>query len=904
MISQTQQDVWLFEGLRDPTLSINNEVELSPTENIQITSISGAAQLVKMSQFSFKFSAKPVISENVTKDTYHMKEKVNPISFFFYQAIGVDYTRTLVYHMIPKLIYIRRCLQDEQPVEMDTLLNEEERNYFKIKPDTYQKIVKQWHNIIRFYDTRFHWTTEELREAFYEGIDEYSDDLKDYEDFKNITLANNTSLFLENNIMARIRTETFVLFFEILSRFYNTINLSIENNVVPDKSYLDNFFGVSYSAVSHGNIYLFLKDQKSILVYDFAGLQETAEDLQGYDKHSKGRITHIYDKLYMINFDIPIIGIKHDEHNVFLLMADNDMYVNGSNKCYKIIKNSTNYSFKFFSINYENKIIPIKKLINTEGSICILRNGNGLDHHVEIHGYFPAELVNKLNGIFYTKDFYLTCAECFIININKQMSDFYVNDATHSFLFYTSQDKKWYVLGDNLFNIENEHPQQDFDNELIYLQEFNLKKYSDETPRQIIMLNKGVLFINETRIFYTGDIGLQNGDTCTLLQFVPQYSDEFKDCVINKVFLLNTVISATADIGQVGLWFIVELYDGKNFKYKFCNDNKGFEELDSNDPLKQIEAINNHYKATGARVAQVVGTYDFIFILMDDGHLFSKKYENDHFKCDNQTDIDNISASEEFVVIVQRDSGVFLNTSYFETPTLPETEYDDDDDNVSINVDIEQDATKAEEPKYFSNGHFLSLPGMISVLEHIFYPICEIMNINAPVSLGLSVYNTAQIRNSLRLLLTGTTSDKADKHTAIVPNWDMNNYLLKQIETHREMVKDAFTFRKDKRVSHLISINNFSIYRTLLYNTSLNRLKALNKHSRSFDKSNYSYFTKFLLSLGLCAENLIDIKNQNLDVAYTRYGDIVDVNLPSINEYEILKKQLLMNSFTSISFKE
>lgn len=491
------------------------------------------------------------------------KENISSINHIFFCLLSGFYTKNSIYNVIKKLYRIKYDLTYLKDPTFDRLfesiIDEKTGKTVDAIISRSESIstITQYNRMYEYYKNILKYTNDQLVERF-RYIVEYCVEL-----YKRVEMSNpeghqymflNKDVFTDDSMMQPLRSEALVLLFELSFRFLSSIDINPFANIVPSKSYIENFYKTEYSTVSNDIIYIFTQNYKSILMYN---LKNKRVDLRtkeqfGNDFYPYHKID-LVDKvrsLYTCHFGSKILKIKSTEKNLFLFLENGDIVANGSNKNNKITIDDYLEFTKFHNFDYKKESIfsPIKKFEITENYVLYLKeNGN-----LYVHGNISDnKLFNKFNCIAeMNKDsdeiFYRIGK---IETDNIKIDDFYINDDETSLLIYTN-DKKLLLCTvdeDNGFTSSKESF-TDISNLLKYdvveneeeLEELKEVEESEKEIRQIVLCEKSFVMVKGNKLIFIGKYKNQVENSFIKIEKTIDDEDLYKnDYKINKIFLLE-----------------------------------------------------------------------------------------------------------------------------------------------------------------------------------------------------------------------------------------------------------------------------------------------------------------------------------------------------------------------------
>jgi hypothetical protein len=862
----------MFNGKKEPSSSSssnnsnNTTIEGNQdTPNQPFTGIYGNSSLVKFSQFSFKIHLKEKATLPDKEPEAIINEPVNPISYFLFQLLGINYTKETVYYMLPKLFYIREHLKTGKYLaQIDEILNPtKEKTYFEYSNGFDHDFRRNWSKIVKYYTNIIEYETEALLKYFTEEFDKnvlYSF-TENEKDNKKVFTHDHEKLFIGSDL-DKVRTESFIVIYELFSRYCDILALETDKNIIPDEKYLENFFGVLYTTVSAGNVYIFLKNNRSILVYDLK-------------RHLKSETTdkNVYTNtifpidldrnIYILHFNEKITEVEDNDRNILIKTESGKIYINGYDDGYKLPIIDHNYDNEndpraIVNFLYYTDSTNLRKLINYKDTVFVVRS-----EYVEIIGKVPYTIrnyvTNKENadGTGYHK-WYTDIA----------ITDLYVVDGEETtVLLCVDQEKHIYFYGNGHDALKHQLDLGDFDKiKQILLFRFNIIVLY--TNNEVISFN----FLQETKET------IDNSETSgNITKLIPVETDSF---------IAETVFNSKFGI-------IYNYYaHGDNSNYRF-----GIKDETYLDTLNFLINLSNYEVdvETSIKIKQVVSYHNRIMILLENGILMGCGNNGGYFTLKNTSEddfskfvtlrtveepIDSFSTNAEdrhsrpLVTFKIHESVICsgINCIYGKDVYGNNEAHVDD-----FGYYDEYDEVGGEEwQSYYAYNDFLK---DINYAFNSFYTI----NTGTPPSLVTKdIYTLEQLKRTILLFHNDET----------VTLFNTIKYLS------RDLV-DRYSGNK-LSLANKIQFNNFNIYANINYFLEVYIQSVINNEEltelTSFDVS----LLQFANLLAMLAENKYAIINLNT-IELTKYKQICDVNIPSITFYESLKHSSLVNKFRTLS---
>ena len=537
MKSIRSDNVFLFDIMKDESLEKKIVAETPVAPELPVLTEYTTRQ-VKQDGINFNSwftvcNKRPEDEKNIIRNA-ELPPSLTPIIYSLYSIIGIDYTKRTVYNLVRKLDRFRYTIQyEENPVfenVMEDIIDEKYKVRIKkvvSKKEPAQRI-RMYKEMYKYYTSIIDLSNDQLNEKFRYVIEALTEEYNELDTTsKSTDLFSDKELFITGNNMSNVRGKAFIIFYELMYRLFNIIDLSAYVNKIPDKTYVSKFFNIEYITLSNGLVYILLKNCKNFLVFDLEKKIKSITEVNtieegSYQYHTIKLINKVRG-IYMFSFGSPIVKIKYNEDNMILFLEDENILVNGSNANGKILDNDTTEYIKFRSLTnkYRENGSEINKMKITPNYIVSLYK-TGVIH---INGKPHSDLIFNENNTIKINSNYLVYKN--INKLNKQVifSDFYISEGENVMITYSS-DKRIYfsnyntensvldfVALDDLIDItdvfllnaetslEPETPIECYNNGEIY----NVTLDADiSSLRQIILNDKALIFVKGSKIFIKG----------------------------------------------------------------------------------------------------------------------------------------------------------------------------------------------------------------------------------------------------------------------------------------------------------------------------------------------------------------------------------------------------------------
>lgn len=325
----------------------------------------------------------------------------------FMNIFGSKYYDNTLQFIIPRLLRFRHILKIESNPNYELSYSD----YVKDSKILMKKVLSKtddflirtrYKEIYMFYNTIIDNSNEELMNLLDDivrrNVSKYID-THSYED--GILPVIESSMFYNNSSYDSIREKALVIFFEIVCRFFDNINVDIyyskEN---PTKQFLDGFFKIQKVININNIFYFFLRDSKSVLVYDLEDKLSSSVDSDHIYKGQKYTCVDNVRHIYLLSFDSKIVSMVYSDLNALLFLENGSIIANGNNaNCQLVYDKELTNAVKFINFAVSSvKEISYVKIFNDH---IIIKNDK---NELFIHGIIDNTTNNELyNSSTYVK---------------------------------------------------------------------------------------------------------------------------------------------------------------------------------------------------------------------------------------------------------------------------------------------------------------------------------------------------------------------------------------------------------------------------------------------------------------------------------------------------------------------
>jgi hypothetical protein len=293
------------------------------------------------------------------ENIYLMTGKNNVISNTFDQIFGKKYFHNIFQYIIPRLVRFRHILKCENNPSFELSFKDCVENNTIILPKVLSKndefvILNTYKKIYVYYSKIINGSSKNLIDQFDEIVRENTNHYLEINSFKPGVFPFIEENTFYNNTYQDIKEKALVVFFEMMCRFFEIIDINIYTNETPTSQYVDGFFKIQKAIVSNDILYIFLHDSKNVLVYDFEN-KIALEEIE-FSKNAKYKIIDSVRHIYSISFSSKIKNMVYTQDNIILFLANGKKLINGSNENHKITKDDKNQYAHFIDFNYSSSL--------------------------------------------------------------------------------------------------------------------------------------------------------------------------------------------------------------------------------------------------------------------------------------------------------------------------------------------------------------------------------------------------------------------------------------------------------------------------------------------------------------------------------------------------------------------
>ena len=293
------------------------------------------------------------------ENIYLMTGKNNVISNAFDQIFGKKYFHNIFQYIIPRLVRFRHILKCENNPSFELSFKDCVENNTIILPKVLSKndefvILNTYKKIYVYYSKIINGSSKNLIDQFDEIVRENTNHYLEINSFKPGVFPFIEENTFYNNTYQDIKEKALVVFFEMMCRFFEIIDINIYTNETPTSQYVDGFFKIQKAIISNDILYIFLHDSKNVLVYDFEN-KIALEEIE-FSKNAKYKIIDSVRHIYSISFSSKIKNMVYTQDNIILFLANGKKLINGSNENHKITKDDKNQYAHFIDFNYTSSL--------------------------------------------------------------------------------------------------------------------------------------------------------------------------------------------------------------------------------------------------------------------------------------------------------------------------------------------------------------------------------------------------------------------------------------------------------------------------------------------------------------------------------------------------------------------
>lgn len=386
-----------------------------------------------------------------SKDSKSPSDNIkNSVIKSFVNIFGSLYYENTLQHIIPRFLRFRHIIKAEQnpSFESSYIKWTDGKNVMKevmSKQDDYS-LQSKYKEIYRYYTKIINKSNGELINLFDEIVRDKTEFYLSTHSLEFGTLPYiEEGIFYNNSSFDEIREKSLLIFFEILCRLYESINIDIYNDQEVTTEYLDGFFKPQKTIINNDILYIFLRDSKSVLVYDFEDklVKDTNEEFIS-DKCKYitiDRVRHIY----LLTFENPLIGAVYNEDSILLILSDGSVLANGVNYNKKLSdKLDFDYQISKF-IDFDISFIKEIKNIKICKDHIFITNDSGI---IFIFGYDN----EKYNHEVYEESLLVKNTNVYKNTNHKNHIYFSISENENSFIFVENENEiNKYIALDNYY---------------------------------------------------------------------------------------------------------------------------------------------------------------------------------------------------------------------------------------------------------------------------------------------------------------------------------------------------------------------------------------------------------------------------------------------------------------------
>ena len=284
-------------------------------------------------------------------------------SKLFNQIFGDKYFNNIFQYIIPRLLRFRHIIKCESNPSIDlaykNCIEDGKIILPKVLSKTDDSVVQHtYKKIYNYYNRIINANTNDLLNEFDTVVKNTCEQYLDLNSFKPGVFPFIEENTFYNNSYQDIKEKALVIFFEIICRFIEMIDIDVYSNNTPMPQYIDGFFKIQKAFVSNNILYIFLQDSKNVLLYDFTNSLSTEE----YENENvKYTLVDNVRNIYMMSLKSKVANMIYTQDNIILFLADGARIINGSNNNHKISKDDINQYIHFTDFKYtSNNISNIK----------------------------------------------------------------------------------------------------------------------------------------------------------------------------------------------------------------------------------------------------------------------------------------------------------------------------------------------------------------------------------------------------------------------------------------------------------------------------------------------------------------------------------------------------------------
>lgn len=298
-----------------------------------------------------------------SNENTQIKNSLNVVERVFYLLFGDDYVKNTMQYIIPKLNRFRHIIKEEDG-EFDSSYEDFVSNnkIFKavLSREDHPRVLKSYRDIFKYYKDIIYFTNEQLMLMFDDIASEISYSyIGDIDSIENRTLpVIQDNIFYNNDQYDGIRKKLLVIFYEIICRFYCAYDIDVYSIDKPDN--ILNFYEIKKSVISNNVLYIFLKDCRNVLVYDFEDKLVHNPEFSATGYQCKISTINAAHKMFLLTFTSDIVNMVYSDSNIVITLETGDILINGSNENNKISKTND----KYFGLFVQFKTLDIKSILS------------------------------------------------------------------------------------------------------------------------------------------------------------------------------------------------------------------------------------------------------------------------------------------------------------------------------------------------------------------------------------------------------------------------------------------------------------------------------------------------------------------------------------------------------------
>lgn len=784
-------------------------------------------------------------------DTYLIdKTNLSNIEFSFSRIFGTTYFNNIFKYILPRLLRFRHILKYEDIKGFEqafkTIKDKEGKCFNKVlsKCDK-NSILMSYRRIYDFYESVIDWTNEALTFKFNTIINELSKTYLKNDNFENQLLGFiEEDIFYNNSAYSDLREKSLVLFFELVCRYFENINLMPCETNTPTSKYASEFYHFQKVVISNGIMYAFLKDSKNIMIYDFKDKirneeKELRKNILDYpelfEKYKLRIIDHVR-RIYLLSLESDLVNMVYSEDNIILFLSDGSVIANGSNNNHKLSsKNQSEYiRFVHFDTSFykEIKTIQIEK-----AHIYTIAN----DTNLFIHGDLD-------------ETFAIKASEC-----NELKKNIYVKEIEKDYYIEFSPDEKYMVY----------HHNKDLGNNFL-TDSYCLNRIDDKT----IVLKQ----LDTDDILHSYDFAeiSMNGSITNIFELK-------KDA-----FIIEYTIAE--ENNEISYRYFIIGYDDNN------NDRLGYTPNEEENNLGKLHEITDAFYASSdgiktKKIVKVISMEERTFILMNDKGLYAAGKNNGYF-----FKYSSIENSEGYTPSLNRFMMINYNDK-MEFDDFDVTRFNEGERSCLIGIN------NRDKIVYALNGYYFLGTKNSSSFRYTDQEVLDIFDAEAGLTdtnyTNYSYFLTKKFINYINPVFDlisnmycETIDYKNDSIDHIIKALDYLKLSSIQYseDAYIHMVENLTVLTDDKFICNKSNTNQLKLLSNL-QNYAMHDSMIL---MYTDDTDHYSAISKFINLCGLMAENFAAMKVKNTKINNESIEEFID-NLNDINFEPSWEKEIRLN---------